>query len=574
MKEELSQLQSRLKELSSYAEKVDQNLSQVRTVKEERSKEVVNAVDLMIGRLDAQWKVKLMTLMRQKQFLGKETEQLEKLLQEIDYQVENSSPSQLINKSSELLMTIMQAQLKSAKNYVFTQVSSDFSSELVPTYDTCTFLIERFTFLQLEGLAVYSKSLFVNGLCWRLKVYPCGNGPARGEYLSVFLELSSGPSGSSKYEYRVQMLHSNPEKEISREFVSDFEIGECWGYNRFFPLDLLASEGYLDSERDTLELRFQVRPSTYYQKCRDQQWYILELLKTHQQQAAEISNLKEQLDREKKQNVLLQSKPPQIDTQCLVPTTPANGFGRGDFDFTAGPQSLPPRSDRSFLMNRRSFSRPDPSTNERIFSEILKCLSPGGGESRKHGLLHSQTSDTSTASNSSSTPSSPAKNDLQNSSSNHSIDMALLTASTSSSSSLDEEGGVLGAVGETPAVIGKFKADSCSEALARHIRSLGGLSLRAGSSESDNEANSNHASDHLCGAVGGEDGNENETDEMTNNTENLIEYSELVVPSRKPSMDPVSENAVLLNLLEDLPSTSAAQAMPKAYNDRSGVKSE
>jgi len=79
-----------------------------------------------------------------------------------------------------------------------------------------------------------------------------------------------------RYEYRVEMVHqasNDPTKNIVREFASDFEVGECWGYNRFFRLDMLAAEGYLNTESDTLVLRFQVRPPTFYQKCRDQQWY-------------------------------------------------------------------------------------------------------------------------------------------------------------------------------------------------------------------------------------------------------------------------------------------------------------
>lgn len=172
VKEAVGQLQQRLRELSEHVEKLEFNVMLVRDTKEERVKEIRNAVDQMIGRLDTQLKVKLMTLMRQKRFLTKETEQMERLVQEIDYQVETSSQSQLIVKSPELLMMIMQAQMKSTKSYVSTHVPPDFTSELVPQYDTCTFLIERFTLLQLEGLAVYSKSLLVNGLCWRLKVYP------------------------------------------------------------------------------------------------------------------------------------------------------------------------------------------------------------------------------------------------------------------------------------------------------------------------------------------------------------------------------------------------------------------
>lgn len=53
-----------------------------------------------------------------------------------------------------------------------------------------------------------------------------------------------------RYEYRVEMVHQSSRdtsKNIVREFSSDFEVGECWGYNRFFRLDLLATEGYLNT---------------------------------------------------------------------------------------------------------------------------------------------------------------------------------------------------------------------------------------------------------------------------------------------------------------------------------------
>jgi tripartite motif-containing protein 37 len=82
-------------------------------------------------------------------------------------------------------------------------------------------------------------------------------------------------------------------KNIIREFASDFEVGECWGYNRFFRLDLLASEGYLNSSLDTLILRFQVRPPTFFQRCRDQQWYIGQLLTVQTQYVSQINSMKE-----------------------------------------------------------------------------------------------------------------------------------------------------------------------------------------------------------------------------------------------------------------------------------------
>lgn len=98
------------------------------------------------------------------------------------------------------------------------------------------------------------------------------------------------------------MIHQSSSKIIQREFVSDFEVGECWGYNRFFRLDLLASEGYLNIQRDTLELRFQVRPSTFFQRCRDQQWYINQLLKKQNHQEVEMKQLRDRLKREISRN--------------------------------------------------------------------------------------------------------------------------------------------------------------------------------------------------------------------------------------------------------------------------------
>jgi len=128
---------------------------------------------------------------------------------------------------------------------------------------------------------VYSEPLVANGLTWRLKVYPNGNGIARDVFISVFLELSAGFAGSSKYEYRVEMTNFNdPRHMVSRVFASHFEIGECWGYNRFFRIDMLEDGGYLSAE-GTLKLKFFVRSPNYYHLARDQARYIEVWLMRH-----------------------------------------------------------------------------------------------------------------------------------------------------------------------------------------------------------------------------------------------------------------------------------------------------
>ena len=113
------------------------------------------------------------------------------------------------------------------------QVQPDFTSEIVPLYESSTFVLQnfrylsnwwliyysrsekllnptckffrliiqifRYSLLQHKADPVYSPPMNVNGLSWRLKVYPDGNGVVRGNYLSVFLELSAGLPETSKY---------------------------------------------------------------------------------------------------------------------------------------------------------------------------------------------------------------------------------------------------------------------------------------------------------------------------------------------------------------------------------------
>ncbi|KAM6465018.1 E3 ubiquitin-protein ligase TRIM37 isoform 3-T3 [Liasis olivaceus] len=296
--EEVAKLRRRLMELISLVQEVERNVEAVRSAKDERVREIRNAVEMMIARLDTQLKNKLITLMGQKTSLTQETELLESLLQEVEHQLRSCSKSELISKSSEILMMFQQVHRKPMASFVTTPVPPDFTSELVPAYDSTTFVLENFSTLRQRADPVYSPPLQISGLCWRLKVYPDGNGVVRGYYLSVFLELSAGLPETSKYEYRVEMVHqstNDPAKNIIREFASDFEVGECWGYNRFFRLDLLANEGYLNRQNDTVILRFQVRSPTFFQKCRDQHWYISQLEAAQTSYVQQINNLKERL---------------------------------------------------------------------------------------------------------------------------------------------------------------------------------------------------------------------------------------------------------------------------------------
>ncbi|BFZ18623.1 hypothetical protein BsWGS_21662 [Bradybaena similaris] len=319
---ELSQLKSRHIELICLVQDVERNIESVKNAKDERVREIRNAVELMIARLEAQLKSKLLTLIGQRNQLTQEVSVWELAIEKVESELRDSGKAELVMRSKDLLELFRQAHRQSTSSFVTTPVPADFTSEIVPQYDTSTFMMKNFSVLRQRADPVYSPPLFVNGLSWRLKVYPDGNGVVRGNYLSVFLELSAGLPETSKYEYRVEMVHQASRdwtKNIVREFASDFEVGECWGYNRFFRLDLLANEGYLKPESDTLVLRYQVRPPTFYQKCRDQQWYINQLESAQVQYLQQNSDLKDRLLLEMSRNT---SKSPGKKVSVPVPESP------------------------------------------------------------------------------------------------------------------------------------------------------------------------------------------------------------------------------------------------------------
>ncbi|XP_050041478.1 uncharacterized protein [Dermacentor andersoni] len=297
VREQVGALRRRLVHLLGLVAQVERSVEAVRQAKDLRVHEIRNAVEHMIARLDAQLKGRLLSLVAQKNALTQETEQLEQLLQAAEAQLSSCSRSELIARSPEIvrrLGELLQRQPPcSPPLLLLPGGGQEFPSEMVPPYESSAFLLRNFSVLQQRADPVYSRPLTTSGLTWRLKVYPDGNGVVRGNYLSVFLELTAGLPETSKYEYRVEMSHQggDPSKNIVREFASDFEVGECWGYNRFFRLDLLASEGYLSG--DTLLLRFEVRPPTFFHKCRDQQWYLAQLQAQQAQLLQQVQQLKE-----------------------------------------------------------------------------------------------------------------------------------------------------------------------------------------------------------------------------------------------------------------------------------------
>lgn len=81
-------------------------------------------------------------------------------------------------------------------------------------------------FEQLGEGIVYSDPYISNGIEWRMKIYPRGNGAAKETHLSVFLEMTTAFVNGNKYEYKIELIHQkNVKDSVVREYNSNFDIG-------------------------------------------------------------------------------------------------------------------------------------------------------------------------------------------------------------------------------------------------------------------------------------------------------------------------------------------------------------
>jgi hypothetical protein len=139
----------------------------------------------------------------------------------------------------------------------------------------------------------------------------------RGQYVSVFLELVAGPTEPSKYEYKIEMTHllsCDSAMSVGRKFVSTFEVGECWGYNRFFRLDCLEAEGFLMD--NAIEFQYSVRHASFYYLCRDMGWYVGQL-------ESERTRLQQRLEQMGKDESARLDLPGSVTESATLPTSTA-----------------------------------------------------------------------------------------------------------------------------------------------------------------------------------------------------------------------------------------------------------
>ena len=192
-------------------------------------------------------------------------------------EIKNSTKSELIDKSKSIIEKMK--KLKDQLNYdkeinknFNLNLSSEIPNSIIPTYETAIFKVDNFENIKSPEV-IYSPELIINGLKWRLKLYPQGNASAKYEYLSIFLELIGKVPEISKYFYILELINFKGKKNFYQEYSSNFSNGECWGYSKFFKLNHLKNDGFIDNQ-GKIVIKIHIRPESFSQLSRDLKNYI------------------------------------------------------------------------------------------------------------------------------------------------------------------------------------------------------------------------------------------------------------------------------------------------------------
>jgi len=121
-------------------------------------------VELMIARLENQLKNKLLTLMNQRNKLSQETEAMENMALEVEMDIRTRTKNELIMKQADVIQKCQQITSRKPITSSLLGFSNlnDFTSEIVPNYDTSTFTLVNFSRLKNKADPIYSPPLNVS----------------------------------------------------------------------------------------------------------------------------------------------------------------------------------------------------------------------------------------------------------------------------------------------------------------------------------------------------------------------------------------------------------------------------
>lgn len=318
IRKEEDQLTIQCDRLNQYLKDINDKIIEIGNFKAKKSQELTDTFDLLKKKLENNAHDVLSRLMSKKNLISEKLNELDKGRKDIERKIVDSSQSDLIKRSKDIITVTKELINKnnideSVLDNIQLNLSMEMSSDYYASYQSSSFYIDYFnSYAQLkEPQVIFSPAIRMNGILWRLKVYPRGNSGSNFEYLSVFLELIEGNSNNiepSKYYYKIELVNcENSKRNFCQEHSSEFSQGDCWGYNKFFKLEKIQRDGFMNKVLDRITITFHVRPETFYQLSRDLMYYISQLEKKDSSRSCNSNNNKE-IASESNRNQAVKSK--------------------------------------------------------------------------------------------------------------------------------------------------------------------------------------------------------------------------------------------------------------------------
>jgi hypothetical protein len=287
--------------LKKYLKDIGDKIIEIGNNKYKKIKETEEFFKNIREQIQVQSQEVINNLFEKKKNLENKLSEIHNYSKNINFRIKNSSKNDIINQSNNLIKNLKEIKLK-----ILTSNSDTFDEKiqnnltlniinpLVPKYETGTFVIKNYEKIKSEKI-MYSPEMRINGLVWKLKLYPRGNVTSKGECISVFLELQSGVIEPSKYYYVLEMINFKNRRNYFMEYSSNFSNGECWGYSNFYKINKLKEDGFINQDGNII-IKVHIRPESFEQLSKDLKGYINYLEKKNKKKEEIIGEENEEED--------------------------------------------------------------------------------------------------------------------------------------------------------------------------------------------------------------------------------------------------------------------------------------
>ena len=263
--------------LRKYLKDISEKIIEIGNTKYKKIKETEEFFKNIRNQIQTQSQDVITNLLEKKQNIEMKLKEIQNYTKNFAYQIKNSSKNEIINQSNNLIKTLKDIKLKLlTENADIDKFPNNFTlniqNPLVPKYESGVFEVRNFENIKSDKV-MYSQEMRIGGLTWKMKLYPKGNPTSKGEYISIFLELQSGVNEPSKYYYILELINFKNRRNYCMEYSSNFTNGECWGYSKFYKIDKLKEDGFLNENGDMV-IKVYIRPESFEQLSRDLKGYI------------------------------------------------------------------------------------------------------------------------------------------------------------------------------------------------------------------------------------------------------------------------------------------------------------